>query len=65
LDKESFKEEVITTSSLNEELLFLFNKQKIMAALASTSSKEEFEKTLEKATSLHDSVNNSSDKGSS
>jgi len=53
------------SSSLNEESLFLFNKQKIMAALASTSSKEEFEKTLEKVTSLHGSTNNSSDKWSS
>jgi len=36
-----------------------------MATLASSSSKEEFEKTLEKAASLHDYANNSSDEGSS
>ena len=36
-----------------------------MAALASASSKEEFEKTLEKATSLHGSAKNNSEEGSS
>jgi len=36
------------SSSLNKESLFLSNKQKIMAALASASSKEEFEKNFRK-----------------
>jgi len=36
-----------------------------MAALASASSKEEFEKTLEKATSLHGSAKDNSEEGSS
>jgi len=44
------------SSSLNKESLFLSNKQKIMVALASASSKEEFEKTLEKTASFHGSV---------
>jgi len=34
-----------------------------MAALASASSKEEFEKTLEKAASFHSSVKTSSEEG--
>jgi len=58
----SSKQEI---SSLNKESLFLSNKQKIMAALASASSKEEFEKTLEKATSLHGSAKDNSEEGSS
>jgi len=36
-----------------------------MAALASASSKEEFEKTLEKAISLHGSAKDNSEEGSS
>jgi len=50
---------------MNEESLFLSEKQKVMVALASASSKEEFERTLQIKTSIHGSNEDNSEAESS